>query len=456
MSTGQRDRLCDRASAEVRLILCCARVDLDPKTRGDIEHLLASPLNWDIVLDVATAHGLLPLVYWHLRKYFGSSAVTLCGQTNTFTRASTSASDQSLVPYLVAQRLRSDFNAGAAGNFLLATELVRICECLAAHGIHVLCYKGPSLAVVCYGNLLLRPFHDLDVLLQKQDVARAEQVLVSLGYCRKPHSDRESNEYAHTFSRSPNHACKSYAAGTDLSGNVSPGGVGPDGVSSSSAGDIVVELHWSIAPGHYAVPLQLKSICNHKMWVDMCGTQLPTSAPEELLLLLCWHGYKHRWGRVEWISAIAELIRPDRDYAGKHLDWARLLRCARKQGSCRVLFLGLWMAHYLLGAQLDSTVIAAMKRDRVAHAIALSVYRDLLHHLNSRHSLGNDSQQVKAILFYHLNMRERLHDKVRYIIQLMLTPHQLNDGAVRNLLQRLLPHRHFRKTSVAKAHPHKG
>ena len=51
-----------------------------------------------------------------------------------------------------------------------------------AAGIPAIPYKGPALAATAYGNVGLRVFGDLDILIQKEDVPRAADMMTALGY----------------------------------------------------------------------------------------------------------------------------------------------------------------------------------------------------------------------------------------------------------------------------------
>ena len=53
------------------------------------------------------------------------------------------------------------------------------------HGITAIPYKGPALALQVYGDLKLRSFVDLDVLVRRSDAARAGTLLAARGY--RPH-----------------------------------------------------------------------------------------------------------------------------------------------------------------------------------------------------------------------------------------------------------------------------
>ena len=58
----------------------------------------------------------------------------------------------------------------------------RLVPYLEANGIETLVFKGPALAQSIYGRIALRPFLDLDILVQPRDVAKAWSLLKAEGY----------------------------------------------------------------------------------------------------------------------------------------------------------------------------------------------------------------------------------------------------------------------------------
>jgi Uncharacterised nucleotidyltransferase len=89
-------------------------------------------------------------------------------------------------------------------------------------------YKGAVLAVSAHGNLALRQFGELDILIRKQDILRARDLLLSHGYrSMSPLSAARSA----TFQR----ARRVYEL------------VGQDG-------QIAVELHWAVTSWTFFFP----------------------------------------------------------------------------------------------------------------------------------------------------------------------------------------------------------
>ena len=77
------------------------------------------------------------------------------------------------VPENILGPLRTRYEAQAAQARRHAEELVRILPPFEDHEIPALPYKGPALAQRLYGDLSLREFGDLDLMILERDVPRA-------------------------------------------------------------------------------------------------------------------------------------------------------------------------------------------------------------------------------------------------------------------------------------------
>ena len=86
------------------------------------------------------------------------------------------------VPEAVSEAFREETTEIATSNLGLTGELLRLLELLQEAGIRVLPYKGPVLAQVAYGDIGMRRFVDLDILVRRRDFQRTICVLSSDGY----------------------------------------------------------------------------------------------------------------------------------------------------------------------------------------------------------------------------------------------------------------------------------
>jgi hypothetical protein len=279
----------------------------------------------------------------------------------------------------VRGELRNHLLATTRRNLALSGELLRLLRLFEARGIAAVPYKGPVLAALAYGNLSFREFADLDLLVHERDVWRARDLLVSAGY-RPTYEPTRAQEALFTKYYTEHH-------------------FGHDGYGHA------VDLHWAITQRFFAFAIDLDPLWGRLESVPLGGTDVLTFSPEDLLLILCVHGAKSFWQELYLICDVAELVRSHRG-----MDWYRVTKQAAKLGSERMLFLGLYLASDLLGADLPEDVFGRVRTDPATKALARWVYGRLFLEAKSPPRIFEGAQ------FYpvHLRMRERLQDKIRY------------------------------------------
>jgi hypothetical protein len=346
---------------EVALLLAAARVHLDAGQAQRIRTLACGPLNWPALLSLAEEHGLRSLLYWHLNAHCPDA-----------------------VPADVLASLREHFRRNLQHNLLLTGELRSLLKHFDSARIRAVPFKGPALTMALYGNLALREFCDLDVLVHRDDVPAAKRSL-------------ESRGYGSHFSVSDAQIVSFVRHHTDLSFH-------------DDQRAIVVEIHWEFLPKLMGFRLDPTGLWRHLDAVSLGGESFVTLPPVESLLLAAAHGCKHGWERLGWVCDIAEWVRVHRD-----ADWAKILREARQLGCERMLLLSLCLANDLLDTRLPDEVSDALRRDRVAVTLARQVREVLFLPEEPNASL------VGRWLF-HLRARERLRDRIEYLARLVLAP----------------------------------
>lgn len=351
---------------EAEVLLCCARTQMDAVRAERLRVLLGEKLDWDYVLETAQQHGMTPLLYWHLH-----------------------ATCPEAVPHMVLADLQDDFRANAQYNVFLMGKLLQLLRLFEAHHISAVPFKGPMLAACAYGNLALRAFSDLDILIHQRDVTRAKALLLSQGYSlRYPLPGAQASAHLHAY-----HAYT--FAGSD--------------------GAVNVDLHWRFAPRHHAFSLGLEHVWERLEQVGLAGTTIFNIAPEDLLLILCMHGAKDGWTRLIWICDIATLIRLHRQ-----MDWACMIKQAGALGSERRLFLGLLLAHNLLAADLPQDVLHRILTHAGVKSLATQVCERLF-------CTPDRVAEVIGEMALHLRLMECLRDQAiyfRYRLCQMLTPNR--------------------------------
>ena len=354
-------------SPEVALLLNCARSLEEPAASPPDRNLLRNEVDWSRLLSEALAHGMKPPLYRHLKRVCPGD-----------------------VPEGVMGHLEDRYRENGMRNLLLAGELLRLSGLFERRGIPVIPYKGPTLAALAYRNLALRKAGDLDVLIRRDDFERARELLLSSGY--RP-TLRLSTAQKAAFIRFERE-CAFVHEDTGVE----------------------VELQWEVVPRHFCVPLEFEDLWTRVEPISFAGGTVPTLAPEDLLLILCAHGCKHSWERLVWVCDVAELVRA----RSETLDWDLLLERATAMGIRRILFLGLFLAKDLLGAELPEEVARKLEADPKVRILGERVRAWTFDGgAGTRGFLEGSTFRP-----FDLETRERPRDKVRYCLRTLMTPNE--------------------------------
>src|ERR1700676_5546083 len=189
--------------------------------------------------------------------------------------------DHSEIPSRVLEHLRAHFYRISAYNHYLAMHLVRLVSQFEQRGIPCLALKGPAVALAAYGDLSLRQYEDIDVMVRVEDVTKAVEMLFSHGFRPvRGHAER----YKHV---------KLYHEVTLSAPDQSFG----------------VDLHWQLAPPYAELfgPDPGALWCRAEQ-VHLPAGEVPGLGVEDLFLALCQHGTRHRWWQLKWLFDVAELL----------------------------------------------------------------------------------------------------------------------------------------------------
>ena len=345
---------------EEDLLLCCSRISMGCENAERIKGLLRKEIDWVYLSQLALRHGVMPLLYRGLR-----------------------AVQRDVVPREIMDQLQKYFLANAGRNIFFTEALRHLLHLLEAHGIPGIPYKGPALAASIYGDIALRQFSDLDILVRKQDVLKCQDIMISEGY--RPDFQLTDVNVKHYL------RCRNELSFTRNDGRV------------------IVELQWEIVPRYFSVSIPYEYLWNGTHRSSRSGLGFRAISPEVELIILCVHGTKELWARLLWVCDVAEFIRVNQE-----LDWDWVIELARALGSSRMLFLGLLLGKDLLDTSVPKKVMQQIEVDPVAGRLARQVNKRLFNGTNDASGI------VKKSMFY-LKTRERLRDRMRYCAHLVTT-----------------------------------
>jgi hypothetical protein len=309
---------------EHEVLRCCARVSLDADDRDRLRRALPLVRSWERLRRLASHHELTPLVYRHL----GGELRAWC-------------------PPALLEGWHAACRTILTHTQRLTAELLAIVRLLRAERLPFRAYKGPVAAVSWYGDIGLRSFSDLDLLIRAEDLAAATGLLARRQF--RPHRIVPAGRLENQFRTRGELAFE------------------------RDDPPAVVDLHSHLIPPGYSFSPAPQDCWFGEEQVALGGATVPTLAPETALIFLCLHGAKHGWSSLKWLVDLAQALRKR-----PAPDWDRVLRWALRPGRRRIVGLGLRLAAWLLEAPVPADVLAPLAReprvDRLAELVARRLF----------------------------------------------------------------------------------
>jgi hypothetical protein len=148
---------------ELFVLLCCRKMTTVESIHA-INGLLTKTLDWDFILNIVSLHGIAGLIF-----------VTLSQCSNT-----------GYVPDNLLKKLETIYRDNALRNLLYAKEFIEIVTNFNCANIRTIPLKGIEFLHSIYAYKIgLRSLSDIDILVKKINVPRAEKILVDMGYKQK-------------------------------------------------------------------------------------------------------------------------------------------------------------------------------------------------------------------------------------------------------------------------------
>ncbi|MEA5005812.1 MAG: nucleotidyltransferase family protein [Rikenellaceae bacterium] len=164
-------------------------------------------------------------------------------------------------------------------------SLLHITDLLTKNGIHFVCLKGALLSYRLYKDPAVRISHDIDILINKDSVGQAADLLQKSGFDLSKGviwptqiSQRDlilKNEQHLSFYNNSMKCC--------------------------------FEIHWTLMHGLAVTQNQLEKIINDNLVSEsLAGRELTTLSRELELVFLLIHGSRHAWCRLKWLVDIKD------------------------------------------------------------------------------------------------------------------------------------------------------
>jgi len=335
---------------EIYLILYCVRINLTQKEKKQIEILLEKELNWEYVINVANQHRVLPLIYMNLVENFKND-----------------------IPIVIFDRLRYWYHTNTIQNKLISRELSRLQEYFLDANIPMIPFKGPTSAILIYGNIGLRQFNDLDILVHEKDYNRAQKILTELGYSKK--SDWEFE-------------C---------------------GFQHGSSG-INVDLHRKFDKHELYTEFDFKRLLSRLESSYIENQKIPALSVEDTLIHLCVNFAKDLFINKNKLSQICDIANLIDNHQNQ--DWLTVIKRTGACGTQRILFLCLLLSKQLFGTNLPEEVLKELKRHPQLKSLVPEVYNRILNLVCGKSQFLKVQGGYFANKILHLKLKERLRDRI--------------------------------------------
>ena len=314
----------EHATPELQLVLGCARAQLNPAAAEEVASAAAQLLDWVKAIDLASFHRLSPVVICQVQQHSAAS-----------------------VPETVRLYLTERFRARTIRNFELTKELLEILLLLEKSDVDALAFKGPVLSQQLYGDLSLREFLDLDILVPPSDAWTVIASLSAKGF--EPHFTLTRRQFARfqgsRFDMGLYHASKR----------------------------VLVEVHWALVSPGYTFSPSVQMVWESIQSVLIAGRSIKTFSAEMQLLCSCLNQAKHNWWRLGWLMDLAALI-----HQSPAMDWQQIQMRAGSFGTARMIRVSLQLVQRLFQLTLPGGIAEWVENDVCSRKIAERILKRLL------------------------------------------------------------------------------
>lgn len=284
-----------------------------PPPTGRLDEVNIDAIDWTVLVDLAECHGVLPLVHrW--KSWL-----------------------EPVAPPDIVDQVTNRCRAIAARNLSYTETLFEVLESLENEGIAALPFKGPVLDQAVYGSDSRREYGDLDILIPRDELPQATDAVLDLGFTIEDGQPPPARAIGSGVIRPPMLDEFTLHRGT-----------------------IELELRWNIGDVDRPFRPRFETLWERRTTLTLQGRTVPALMPEDRLLMLAFHGTKHRWHLLKWITDFVA------GTDSTNIDWTRLLEMAEDTGNRRRILLGFGLGEHLFDRSVPAPIDYALAGD---HAV---------------------------------------------------------------------------------------
>jgi len=342
---------------ELELTLCCSQSKLDIAAVQRILLLLRRGVDWQEVVACVLQHRVASLVFTNL-----------------------SALGEELVPPVWHEALRQEAHEIERSHAARFAEVRNVSEAFAVAEIPILPYQVPVLNWLTSRHARERAFVDLEVMIQQVNMPRAGAILAGLGY----------------------------QPGLNLGGDDKTD-AGPNSWFLFHRQHRTIAVHTEQTLQYFPEMTELHQLSRNLRVFEFGNGKIVSPSLEHLLFMICVNGTLNFWDRLSYVSEVSNLVQ------SSPVDWAYAKSVASRFKATRMLLLGAYLAHQVLGAVLPAEVVSEVRADVSIQRSATSVEEKLTGgDLSSRSAFNRAAFRIRS--------RDTLHAGVSHTLHLAITP----------------------------------
>jgi hypothetical protein len=325
-----------------KLLLDCLKANgnLDPESLASLERLTIE--DWNQVVQQSIRHTVAPLLYFRLKQ---------------------SGLD---VPTTTFEKLHELYLRTVASNLHLYHELSKILQVLKDASVPVVVLKGAHLAEIVYGYFGLRSMSDVDLLVKKKDLSRAQKRLMDAGY-------------------------------------------------SPSSRQINLDLQWNIESSADYLSIDMEKVWERARPDIIAGVEVQVLCPEDLILHICLHlSFQHLF-QLAGVRSLCD-IRESIEHYNNNIKWFQVCSRASEWGVRNSVYLTLLLAREMMGANVPDDVMENLKPDEFEQRVKSWAVNQIL-----------SAAAAPAIspFFFQLWKPGSLYEKISLLRKLLLPPPEI-------------------------------
>ncbi len=364
--SGFKERSQRQLRKEDILIRLCSVTTINEAAREDIRKILNQDVDWN----------------YFMRRVQGEDTASLIYKV--FSRINSS---ESLVPLHVMNHLKDFYYAVMAQNISLTQSIEKIFAAFQKENITALVFKGFMLAGSIYKDIGLRPMGDVDILLRREEVSKADGLLRRNGFY-------------------PEFELK------DI-GNLSSGQYRNSIVyRTEDSVPVAVHIHWHIVnftPFHNNVlrNINMDNVWNESVPFQIGLLEMRTFSLHHQIIYLSMHALNHSFHPLIRLSDIHELLCAEKD----QIDWERLVKEADAFNLSKCVYYVFYLLSRIFHTDIPAFILHRLKPRKIG-----LIERTFLSSVLS----GNPILTGEWLICYGMN--DSFRDKVTFLWTLLFPP----------------------------------